>query len=238
MSRPVARNRWRRLRWVVIFGTAVAFISGSLRAADHRFVFDLPAQQLASALETFSAVTGVVVLYDGNLALGRTSVEVKGELSSEVALQRLLRGSGLVARYTADEAIVIVPGAPEPAIARSPSAIARAALANRGRDEQSYFSLLQAGIGRALCSTARTRPGDYRLAMKFWIGPAGEVMHPVLLSSTSDPDRDAAILDAVAAASIGEPPPAGLAQPFTFVMLPRSSGIVNCAAEVKGRSHG
>jgi secretin/TonB-like protein len=232
------RNRWRYLRCVVIFGTAVAFISGSVRAADRRFVFDLPAQQLASALETFSAVTGVVVLYDGNLAVGRTSVEVKGELSSDAALQRLLKGSGLAARYTADEAIVIVPDAPQPAVARSPTAIARAALANRGGDEQSYFSLLQAGIGRALCSTERTRPGDYRVAMKFWIGPVGEVMHPVLLGSTNDADRDAAILDAVAAASIGEPPPAGLAQPFTFVVLPRSSGIASCAAQVKGRNHG
>lgn len=229
MGAPVGQTRWRRLRRIVMFGIAVALIPGRGHTADARFVFDLPAQQLASALEAFSAVTGIVVLYNGNLTVGRTSAEVKGELSSVAALQRLLKGSGLVARYTADDAIVVVPAPPDPATARPPAAIAKAALANRSREEQDYLSLLQAGVSRALCSTMRTRPGDYRLAMKFWIGTAGKIINPILLDSTNDPDRDAAILDVMSRASIDEPPPPELAQPLTFVMLPRSSGTANCA---------
>lgn len=238
MAAPVGQTRWRRLCRIVVFGIAVALTPGRGRTSDARFVFDLPAQQLASALEAFSAVTGVVVLYNGNLAVGRTSTEVKGELSSVEALQHLLKGSGLVARYTSDDAIVVIPVAPDPAAARPPAAIAKAALVNRSREEQGYLSLLQAAVGRALCSSARTQPGDYRLAMKFWINAAGEITRPVLLGSTNDSDRDAAILAVLVKASIGEPPPAELAQPVTFVMLPRSSGVVGCAGAAAGRGNG
>ena len=49
--------------------------------------FDLPVQPLVSALETYGAVSGWQVVYDGALAKGRQSAAVKGRFAPDVALR-------------------------------------------------------------------------------------------------------------------------------------------------------
>ncbi len=62
--------------------------------------FSIPAQPLRGALDAFSAETNIQVLYDSNLAMGRTSGAVVGDMSSEAALVQLLAGTGLQVRFT------------------------------------------------------------------------------------------------------------------------------------------
>jgi hypothetical protein len=184
--------------------------------------FDLSPQPLSEALEAYSTATGRPVLYDGRLTLGRVSAEVKGTFAPDAALQLLLKSTGLVARYTAQDAFIIAP-APIETARRTPSAIAYAALSGRDIRERNYYGLVQASIGTALCSSSQTMPGHYRLALQLWIDRFGNVVHPKLLASTGNEERDRAIIDIVGHASIAQAPPATLSQPFTMVALRGSS---------------
>lgn len=78
-----------------------------LRLAVH--AFDIPPQSLASALVTYSGVTGMAVLVDGELARGRRSARLQGRFTASDALTRLLGGTGLMARYTSQEAFTLLP---------------------------------------------------------------------------------------------------------------------------------
>lgn len=193
--------------------------------------FDISVQSLASALEAYSTVTGIVAVYDGRLGEGRFSGAVRGRYTPSAALKLLLATTGLSAQYTSKDAFVLVPASTTQAVVvRTPSVIGRTALATLRTAEQQYSGLVQFAVTKSLCSRNDTHPGDYRLAMSFWIGPAGEITRVKLLGSTGDRQRDVAVLDALhGVRSVGASPPAAMAQPFTMIMLPLSSGgVVDC----------
>ncbi len=202
--------------------------------------FDIPTQSLVSALDAYSAKTGIIAVYDGRLAGGRLSGSVRGRFTPSAALGLLLAATGLTAQYTSKDALVLLPASKEEAaIVTTPSSIGRTALARmRTTEEQQYSGLVQFAIARILCTENDTRPGDYRLAMNFRIGPSGEITGVKLLGSTGDQQRDAAILRALESEkSVGASPPPAMAQPFTMIMLPRSSGgVVDCP--VSGQQNG
>lgn len=199
---------------------------------------DIPAQPLASALETYTAATGTVAIYNGNLASGRMSYAVKGSLKLQKALSILLKGTGLAGEFTTPKAFVVVP-AEERSVVEAPQAIAAAAMTQRGAAERRYAALVQQSVNDALCSRTVTEPGTYRAAMRIWIGPTGSLARVQLLGSTGDPSRDEAIPGIVDRVSIGEAPPARMGQPITMVLLPRSSGgDVTCSQSSGSRQHG
>lgn len=201
--------------------------------------FDIPSQSLASALDAYSTATGKVAVYNGQLAVGRVSGAVKGHLASELALRVLLKDSGLVAQHTSPDAFVVLAAPDEAKLVRQPSAIALAALSHQGAIERRYSAMMQQGITAALCARPETRPGAYRAAISLWIGETGAVTRVKLLSSTGDPERDAAITALAGRAAINEPPPARMAQPFTMVVLPQNSGgSIACPAVAGDDRHG
>lgn len=62
--------------------------------------YDIRSQALSAALTRFSALTGLQVLYEGDIAERITAPELKGSYTPEQALQNLLRGSGLHYRFS------------------------------------------------------------------------------------------------------------------------------------------
>jgi TonB family protein len=231
----------RRGRWcgALVVGSALTIWAQVASAAEQRIEFDVPAQPLASALDAYIAVTGFVVVYNGNLAMGQLSHPVTGRLTPEVALSLLLEDSGLVAEYTTANAFVLLPAPGKSAVVKTPLTIALAALLQQGSSERRYSALLQGRINDALCAQQETKPGDYRAAINFRVGSSGAVTALKLLSSTGDPRRDAAIVDTASRVAIGEPPPPRMAQPFTMVVLPRSSGgTVDCPPVKGDQQHG
>lgn len=196
-------------------------------------VFDIPVQPLASALDAYGVATGWTAVYNGKLAVGRMSSAVKGAYTPETALRLLLRDSGLVAEYSTASAFVLVP---VPSGSKTPAAIAAAALARQDAIEQGFSGLVQFSIKRALCASPLTKPGDYRLALSFWIDPIGDIADLRLLSSTGNPNRDAAIVTTLGHLSVGSSAPVAMAQPFTMLVLPNASGgIVDCPPIGEGR---
>lgn len=178
--------------------------------------FDLPAQPLISALETYGAVSGWQVVYESALANGRQSAEVKGAFTPEVALRMLLAGTGLSPHYMAADGFVLVP---DPA--------AKSTVPPRVVTQ--YYGRIQAGLRQTFCADRRARSGGYRVAVGLWIGSSGAVTRSALLDSTGDSDLDATLDRAVRDMKIGEPPPAGFAQPVVMVITP--DVIRDCLAE-------
>ncbi len=169
--------------------------------------FDIGAQPLASALDAYSAATGLQVVYDATLATGRRARAITGSMAPDVALRLLLEGTGLAAVYTATNAFTI-----EPAAARPPVSVS---------DFMPYLAAVQSSVEAAFCRSSLTMPGGYRIKFRFRIGPGGEVLQPQLLGSTDDGVRDQAIAGMLRALVIRQPPPPDMPQPVVMAVSPR-----------------
>jgi hypothetical protein len=182
--------------------------------------YDIPAQALDSALETYIRVSGAQVFYETALTAGRRSAEVKGRFAPDAALRVLLMGTGLVGRLTDVDAFSIVPankqhaGAPVTTFAR----------------DSRFVNALQAKVLKALCGNSQTRPGSYKIAFELWIGPAGRIQSSALVGSTGDAARDAALITALQDLAVDEALPIGLPQPIIMSILARApSETGDCA---------
>jgi hypothetical protein len=169
--------------------------------------FAIAAQPLAVALDTYSAISGLELYYDGDLAAGRRSHAVEGRLVPEVALRELLSGSGLVARATGPNSFTIAP-------------VSSARLA--GASHQAYFALIQSRVSQALCAHPETRPGNVDLLLQLWIASTGMVQRAQLLDAPNGDVRGSAFAAALRGVSIGAALPAELPQPVTMAILARS----------------
>jgi hypothetical protein len=178
-------------------------------------VLDIPAQPLAAALYAYSAATAVAVVADGALVAGRQSAAVRGVFVPEDALRGLLAGTGLTVQHMAANAFVLV-AAPITETLRPPDP------PRVVPDYARYSALIQTTIKRALCRFAATQPGSYRAVMQLWIASSGVVAKAALLSITGDQTRDDMLSAILRGLIIGEPPPVGLPQPVTLMILPRS----------------
>jgi TonB family protein len=180
--------------------------------------FDIGPQPLSTAVRAFSDVTGQALLVDERLLVGRMSPGARGEFTPEDALRRLLAGTGLRERYTSDKAFTLMPALDSGAIVTS---MAPAAAPAETVDTMvaSYGAALQTAVEAALCRTPLTHPGEYRLAVQVWVDNDGEVHRLRLLGSTGRADRDQAVESVLGGLRV-DPPPPGLAQPLTLLLLP------------------
>ncbi|HEV2562225.1 MAG TPA: TonB-dependent receptor [Rhizomicrobium sp.] len=83
--------------------------------------FNIPSGDLATALDAYSAQTGIELLYAAGAVKGRHTRGAKGDLSADAALTHILAGTGYMMRRTASGAIGVihdVPEASEPAHTR------------------------------------------------------------------------------------------------------------------------
>lgn len=203
--------------------TLPATSSTAAAEAGGLLAFDIPVQPLASALDAYGVTAHREVLYDGRLAIGRQSAGVRGSFTPEAALKRLLEGTGLSPRYMAADAFVLVADDDRSSLQTNtapPDVVTR------------YYGRIQASLRRALCANIYTRPGDYRVAIGFRIGPSGIVSRAELLSSSGDHDRDTTIAKAVSELAIGVAPPQGFAQPVILIITPQSQASVrDCEVE-------
>lgn len=211
-------------------GTASAALADRLRG--ERYDFALPAQPLGDSLEAIGHVAGVAVLVDERHAR-QAAPALSGRLTVMDALRRLLDGSGLRIRRTDGEAIVVyAPSADGPG--RAPLDAGPALRAEDipgaragGADFSGYIGRLQKALLRTLCGSAAARPGEYRLALQLRLDDGGHVTRLRLLDSTGSGRVDAAVTRALQGMDVGAPPPAGMPQPVSILLLP---GGTHCAA--------
>lgn len=102
----------RFLAAMLASGTAAIAIpvpSAQAQADAGQQSFNIPAQDLAAALQRYSQITGRDVIASGSLTAGKRSARVAARVTPDVALSRLLSGTGLVAELV-DGAFVIRSG--------------------------------------------------------------------------------------------------------------------------------
>jgi hypothetical protein len=213
---------------LLLAGSPDARAADASPASVSRIALDIPTQPLASALYAYSAATAVEVVADGALVSGRQSAALKGMFTPEEALRDLLAGTGLTVQHAGAGAFVLVPLPTTMAAVRSPAP-------PPAPDYVDYSALLQVAMKHALCRLGTIAPGDYRLAVQLWLSPSGTVTQTRLLGSTGNNDRDAVLLAAMRDLVIGASPPAGLPQPVTLVILPRSPTATGDCRQADGR---
>lgn len=96
---------------------SVAFAAETVSSqAQKQFDFALVAKPLPQALNDFSRVTGQSVVYTDEAPYSLNAPAVNGRMSAEVALQRLLDGSGLSFRRTDSHTLALQPKPTEGAL--------------------------------------------------------------------------------------------------------------------------
>ena len=251
MPRPISAVRHRRMHAIlrcmvaasVLFGISAGTGAGTSAAEQpdtqdtidlqRRLPFAIPSQPLADALDQFSRISKVQVLYGSNLASGQRSSAVEGVWPITTALQILLQGTGLVARYTSHHDVVLAPindrstSAPAPApegeavlalrtLYVHPPTVDLASPAVRGMSYKLYGGVIRAKIKEALQRDRATGHGNYDVKMGVWVSQAGTLLRLVLLHPTGDPDRDHSIERVLDGLAFGQQPPADLPQPVTL----------------------
>lgn len=104
-------------RLALAFGIVLAWLGSSAWAQSTTFRFNQVRQPLADAIIRLSRVIGVNVLFESELLAGREAPELSGDMTATEALDRLLAGSGLVARQT-DARSIYIQRAPVAAVPR------------------------------------------------------------------------------------------------------------------------
>jgi secretin/TonB-like protein len=222
--------------WSLLLGACIGNVVGLAQVAlaesgldTRQIAFDIPAQGLAQALELYGNVTGWEVLYNSNLAVGRRSSAIQGNFTPEVALARLLAGSGVTAQLTDEKSVVLVPNL------ATPPSVAGAASDTPASARLSYFGLIQDSMRTALCADGGTRAGRYRIAAQFWIGATGNVVRYQRLGSTGEPETDRQIDRRLRYLRIGSSPPEGFAEPVTILVVPQAPDVtLGCTSDHAG----
>ena len=196
--------------------------------------FHIPEQPLASALQAFSAASGVAVLYASGAESGLRSAPLDGEYSREAALKILLGDSGLVARYARSDAIALVdPAAPNPYAPPDEALLGadmsldtlHVAGATQGPDRNElsdYIGAIQQDLQKALKTNGATRDGSYRVGVDLWVDPSRTVRRTEVFRSTGNPGRDTAVASVLQGVVIRRPAPAHTPQPVRVMIVVRS----------------
>lgn len=118
----------------------VASIAGPARAEGDARHFDIPAQDMQSALNEFARQSDRQILFSTSVSTGKRTGGVKGELEPEAALERLLMGSGLTFRVTADRAILVENAKPAAGAGNTDLRAAPAEHAGTGKIEEIFVT--------------------------------------------------------------------------------------------------
>jgi iron complex outermembrane receptor protein len=87
----------------------IALMAGQAWAQAAAYKFDIPAESLSKALRDYGRATRQQLVFTESMTDLKSAPSVKGDMSAEAALERILAGSGLVSERTPAGAIIIRP---------------------------------------------------------------------------------------------------------------------------------
>lgn len=181
-------------------------------AQDGVHAYDIPAQPLEQAVEHFSVISGWSVMYPGDLAAGRSSHALQGDLPPLLALQALLQNSGVEAEVIGEQRVVLRRGASSAGPATLDAGLPDA-------ERRRRYGGLQQRLRDAFCGDPDLAPGRYAATLRFSVGNDGQVYSPELLSGSGNARRDARLLQALQALTLAADA-AALPQPVTLQIRP------------------
>lgn len=194
--------------------------------------FDIPAEPLARAIEQFAATTGVQVLYDRPVGEHLASPGVHGRLPNSQALEQLLAGTGLTARFSSAGDAVLEPVASAathaasastppanlPSLTLSPLRVTAPfeleMVDDSGAAFRLYAALVRNDVHHALMQTPKLSKDEFEANLDLWVSAQGVIQSVRLQTTSGRKDRDALILAAIQGLPLDAPPPAALPQPI------------------------
>lgn len=216
------------------FSFAVAASDNVTSSATKMIAFHIPEQSLATALQTYSAVSGVHVLYESGAELGLQSSAVEGEFTREGALTTLLKKTNLVIRYARADSVALVNPAAErvdepPDFLHGLTNMSLETLhvtnPQVGPDRNAlsdYIGAIQRDLQQALRSAGKTSSGSYRVGVDLWVDPSRTIRKTEVFRSTGDSERDAAISATLQGVVIRQDAPARTQQPVRVMIVVKS----------------
>lgn len=200
--------------------------------------YDIPIQDLETALLKLGRQSGIDILYERDVLAGLRSAPVRGELTPQAAVARMLVNAPLVHRFTSATAVLILPARATGATT-VPGSSTMAAAAPRlmldrlqvraepvigqrpGPDYRPFGYLVRSTIARRLQDDPRTRGRTFNVRLAVAMDPQG-VIRDLLVRRGSGTDRlDRAIVSVVSGTTLPEPPPAGMPQPIWLEIIAR-----------------
>ena len=171
---------------VAHLGGAASAASPAAPAADVR----LEAGSLRMALLALAKQTGVQIIFTSQLVQGRSAPAVSGRLTPEQAVNQLIAGSDLEARWAAERVLVVRPRGFQPAAAK----------------RESLEDAMQSASGDVVASEPTTTPADptvhvEEVVIGSHIRGVTDVASPVIVLSRDRLERDgrATVADALSA---------------------------------------
>jgi hypothetical protein len=235
---PMGQGLWHvtpLVAGLLVAGLAAAALADEPKQVAPSLVFDIPEQPLVTALQTYSVVSGVAVLYESGVEGSLRSAPLRGEYTREAALKELLGKSDLVVRYARADAITLVD--PAAALADGPPAdplgsadmaldtlhVAGRAPSAPDRDALSdYIGVIQQDLQQALQRTGAARGGGYRVGVDLWIDPSRTIRRTAIFRSTGDRERDGVVSEALQGLVLRRAAPERTPQPVRVMIVVKS----------------
>lgn len=193
--------------------------------------FDIPSQALEGALKTFSAVAGIALFYESSIVQGRRSSAVEGLLPAELALELLLRETGLSSKSFDRGSITILQAPAADPAEQLGSAKAKVA------EFAPYLAQVQRSMELAFCVKHDGASDSEVIVARVWIASSGKVARAELLQTTGSDPRDRAYVAAIGAISTLAPP-ATMPQPINLMIDMRASrSAERCSRAETGLRH-
>ena len=178
--------------------------------------FDLPAQDLASALGHYQTITRQSALYETQLVRGKTSSAVRGRYTPRQALSKLLQGTGLTAEVVNERSVMLKRSAVRPPLTATEQALA----------ERRYDGQTQQRLTQALCAHPALQPGKHRTVLRYWIDDEGRIER-LKVRIAAAPALETGVRTALLGTHVGVPP-AGVPRSAVVLIRPQTDRKEAC----------
>lgn len=234
---PAARSA--RIRRLVI-GVSTLVITCGLLVPDpapaqaditvSELSYDIPAQPLGIALATFARASRVNIAFESGAVAHLRSAPLRGRHPPAVALNMLLTGTGLTARFTGPVSAIVYAGSARASIIDPVSrggvqsmqldlAEVRASV-TIGRPDRSgyddYARRIELELRGILDEDQTYRGRVFRVRISVRINAVGRIGQVELVRGSGDQGRDQSLPGALIGRQLSVPPPAGIEQPLRF----------------------
>lgn len=198
---------------------------------------DIEAQQLYAALTELGTISRIDILYENGVVDGKRSTAVSGPHTPSTAIDTMLRGTGLLFRFTSANAVLIFPPnrPPEPAAGASGDAASTPRLmldvlhvtapfmiGTPSRQQFEPFGrAVRDTINQRLQNDPRTSARAFRARLAVHLDDQSRIERLDIVQTTGDPQLDRHIHLVLAGARMPALPPQDLPQPIWFDIAAR-----------------
>lgn len=190
--------------------------------------FAIKPQAMESALDAYSAATGVQVFYESRFVAGRQSPGVTGQQTPDAALRTLVADSPLAPVETAPRSFVLVLKDADPQqLARLNPADIKAPVMHLDAlhveaptpvNHDLYAAIVQYAISNALKRDADVRRTRYRAEIMVWLSVTGTIQRTEVEMLDDDDSVGQALKDALNGLTIPHSPPPDLDLPILVLV--------------------